>query len=84
MSCQCNQCKVKELEAKNAELEEMLEDEIALSKEIEQNYLEAKEKLEIAVACLKELNPIIEQSEDWELGKWIDEALTAIKGASNE
>lgn len=45
--------KIKEFEAKNVELEEKLEDEIALSKEIEQNYLEAKEKLDIAVEALE-------------------------------
>lgn len=53
-------------------------------KELEAKNVELEKKLEISVACLRELRPVIELGEDWELGKWIDEALAAIKGASNE
>ena len=53
-------------------------------KSLEAKNGELEKKLEISAACLRELRPVIELGEDWELGKWIDEALAAIKGASNE
>lgn len=76
--------KIKEFEAKNVELEEKLEDEIALSKEIEQNYLEAKEKLEIAVEALNESWKLLENSEHCKYANKayyiVDKALAAING----
>ena len=73
----------KELEAKNGELEKKLEAvEMVHSNYVNVScdlYSTLEKKLEIATDCLKELRPVIEQGEDWELGKWIDEALSKIK-----
>lgn len=71
------------LEAKNGELEKKLEAvEMVHSNYVNVScdlYSTLEKKLEIATDCLKELRPVIEQGEDWELGKWIDEALSKIK-----
>ena len=71
------------LEAKNVEFEKKLEAvEMVHSNYVNVScdlYSTLEKKLEIATDCLKELRPVIEQGEDWELGKWIDEALSKIK-----
>ena len=75
--------KIKEFEAKNVELEKQIEHFKLISADHSRALDDASElekKLEIAVTCLKELRPVIEQGEDWELGKWIEKALTEING----
>ena len=77
--------KIKDLETKNDELEKKFKEafEAGQASAIPR-MRELEKKLEIAVTCLKELRPVIEQGEDWELGKWIEKALAAINGEGYE